>query len=213
MLLYHGLGGDKEGKGTDLERLARAGFLAVGLDNVGHGERRYADFADRFNEERARREGAAAEADFLAMVRETAHEAPAVVDALMARGWTDPERLGIAGTSMGGYITYAAVLADRRFRAATPIIGSPEWGLPLPESPHHHPARFFPLALLSQNAEMDTTVPSVCARTFHQRLEPYYASAPERLRYVEYPSVGHAMSPPDWEQAWRRALDWLARFL
>src|SRR5271156_3553618 len=43
VLFYHGFGGTKEKLGAYLSALAEAGFLAVSLDAVGHGERRYPD--------------------------------------------------------------------------------------------------------------------------------------------------------------------------
>lgn len=53
VLLYHGLGVDKHCHLHELKSLARAGFLAVGVDNVGHGERRYPDYEARFAAERS----------------------------------------------------------------------------------------------------------------------------------------------------------------
>jgi uncharacterized protein len=48
ILFYHGFGGSKETYVMVLSRLAEAGFLAVGVDGIGHGERRYPDFDERF---------------------------------------------------------------------------------------------------------------------------------------------------------------------
>jgi dienelactone hydrolase len=45
---------------------------------------------------------------------------------------------GVAGRSLGGNIAFASVLADSRVRAAVSAVGSPEWTLPRPHSPHHH---------------------------------------------------------------------------
>jgi len=66
----------------------------------------------------------------------------------------------------------AAVLADRRLRAAASIVGSPEWTLPRAHSPHYHPDRFFPAAVLSQSAELDEYVPAGPVRDFHAALAP-----------------------------------------
>ncbi|MBI2265239.1 MAG: hypothetical protein HYU64_08710 [Armatimonadetes bacterium] len=49
ILFYHGLSAAKETNLKELRSLADAGFLAVGLDNIGHGERRYSDFERRFS--------------------------------------------------------------------------------------------------------------------------------------------------------------------
>jgi hypothetical protein len=40
LLWYHGLGVSKETHRPELERFARAGILAIGIDAAGHGERR-----------------------------------------------------------------------------------------------------------------------------------------------------------------------------
>ena len=213
MLFYHGFGGNKEKVEAHLVSLAQAGFLAIGLDAVGHGQRRLPHFAELFNDERWANEPEATEADYLAIVRQTASEAHVIIDELFARGWARPERVGIGGVSMGGEITYAAIVDEPRLCVATPIIGSPEWELPWPESPHRHAERFFPVALFSQAAEKDEAVPARSIRAFHEQLTPLYATAPERLRYLEYPGVGHSLSPELWETARQRMVAWVERFL
>lgn len=217
ILFYHGMGGAKDDLGTTsfCRALAQAGFLVVSVDLVGHGERRYPDLETRLlrvNERKAT-DPEAFEGDFLTVVRETMQEAPRIIDALLAHGWAEPEGIGIAGLSMGAYVAYAAIVADARIRAATPILGSPEWRLPWPESPHLFADRFFPVALLSQTAGEDTFVPPGAARTFHQRLEPYYASAPERLHYIEYAGVDHGMSDDAWRTVVQNMVTWFQRFL
>jgi hypothetical protein len=169
VLYYHGFSGNKEHCEPYLTALAGAGFLAVSLDAVGHGERRRADFDVIFNDERRDADFEATETDFLKLIDDTAAEVPAVLDDLVARGWARPDRTGVCGRSLGGNISYAAVLADRRLRAAVSVVGSPEWTLPRAHSPHHHPDRFFPAAILSQNAEHDEYVPAGPVRDFHAR--------------------------------------------
>lgn len=126
ILYYHGFSGDKERCEPYLTALAEAGFLAVSLDAVGHGERRLADFDAIFNDERWDADFEATEADFLKLIDDTAAEVPAILDDLAVRGWAWPDRAGICGRSLGGNISYAAVLADRRLRAAVSVVGSPE---------------------------------------------------------------------------------------
>lgn len=210
ILYYHGFGRAKEDARDALAALAGAGFLAVGLDNVGHGERRLPDFGRRFD---GLGPGPELEAGFLALVRATAQEVPLVIDDLIARGLADPGRVGAAGWSMGGFVAYAAVAADPRLRAAAPILGAPEWRLPWAESPHRHPERFFPTALLSQTAGGDRRVPPHAARHFHEALAPYYAGAPGRLRYVEYADVGHDVPREVADVMRQRMVDWFQRHL
>ena len=213
VLFYHGFGGTKERPDAYLTALAEAGFLAVSLDAVGHGERRLADFDLIFNEERWDADFEATETDFLKLIDDTAAEVPSIIDDLLSRDWAREDGVGISGRSLGGNVCYAAVLADTRVRAIAPIVGSPEWTLPRPHSPHHHPDRFFPAAILSQAAEFDEHCPPGPIRAFHAALKPWYTREPDRIRYVEYPGVGHFLTPELDAASCRNMVAWFERWL
>lgn len=204
VLFFHGLGASKETHLDDLAPLARAGKLVVALDNVGHGER------PPSAEQLALVHRLGWQGAFLEAVRLTADEVPRLIDALQAQ--YAARRIGVSGVSMGGYIAYGAVLRDRRIAAAAPILGSPNWDS-LPHSPHRQASLYFPCALLAQNAGRDTTVPPRFARAFHAELAPFYAAAPERLEYVEYPGSAHFMEERDWLACRDRTAAWFERFL
>lgn len=202
VLFCHGLGAGKDVQRQELASLAKRGFLAIGIDAVGHGERRYADFDRRFN-------GAQWGHELLTVVQATAAEIPRIVDAGLEAGLIG-ERLGLVGVSMGGYIAYAAALLEKRLRAMAVLLGSPDFDeFQAEDSPHRHPEAFYPLALLSQNAGQDHSVPPDAARAFHRRLAPVYAATPERQAYGEFPESGHFMREADWNAAWERSLSWL----
>ncbi|MBW1807051.1 MAG: prolyl oligopeptidase family serine peptidase [Deltaproteobacteria bacterium] len=206
ILFYHGLGVSKQAHLYEMGRLAKAGFLVVGIDAVGHGERRYPDYDERFEEKRSR-------ATYYQVVRQTIDEIPAIIDELEAEGLVNQDRLGIAGISMGGYMVFGGILADKRIKVAAPIIASPFWR-DVPEvSPHLHPDKFFPVALLVQNAGVDTVVKTEQARNFSKKMEPFYQTSPERLRYVEYPDAGHIMSPKDWSTVVAELVEWFEKYL
>ena len=122
MLWFHGLSVDKETHRKELERIAAAGFLAVGVDAAGHGERRLPDLDARIGvsrEETIR--------FMLGLVEETAREVPGIVRALVAEGLADAERVALVGISMGGYVVYRALLEEqpvrRRWRSSAPRSG------------------------------------------------------------------------------------------
>jgi hypothetical protein len=92
-------------------------------------------------------------------------------------------------------------------------VGSPEWTLPRPHSPHHHPDRFFPAALLTQAAEFDEHCPAGPIREFHARLAPFYVQDPDRIGYVEFPGAGHFLTPELNEQTSRAMVAWFQRWL
>jgi len=213
VLFYHGFGGTKERPAPYLRALAEAGFLAVSLDAVGHGERRFADFGTRFSDERWERDFAGTETEFLQLIDATAAEIPAIIDELLARDLATANRIGVAGRSLGGNVAYAAVLADRRVRAAVSVVGSPEWTLPWPDSPHHFPERFYPAAIQAQAAEFDEHSPAPQIRDFHIKLESFYLDDPSRNQYVEYLGAGHFLTPELDADSRDRLVAWFERWL
>ena len=182
---FHGFGVDKEVHRKELEQLAQAGFLAVGVDAAGHGERRLPDLDER---QAAPHEQALR--TMIQLVTHTADELPAVVRALAEDGLADAERVGAVGVSMGGYLVYRAVLVEPSIRAAVAILGSPEW--PEGDSPHHHIDGFRHTALLSITAGRDENVPPAAARDLHRRLATEHPEAVQR--YVELTDDVHLMS-------------------
>lgn len=214
VFLYHGLGASKETNEKELRILASQGFLAVGVDAVGHGERRFPDFEERM-------QGEDSHSQFLGMVRQSADELPFLWQKLRASsGGLGP--LGVCGISMGGCITFAAACNSGVVKAAAPILGSPDWSLggmrPVngdwwKDSPHHTPEWFPPVALLVQNAGQDVNVPPEPAREFVKDASRYYGPDQDRLRYFEYADSDHFMNPLDWEILWARVVGWFERYL
>jgi dienelactone hydrolase len=200
VLWFHGFGVDKEVHRKELEQLARAGFLAVGVDAAGHGARRLPDLDAR---QAAPHEQALR--TMIGLAARTADEMPSIVRALADEGLADAERVGAVGVSMGGYVVYQAVLVEPRIRAAVCILGSPEW--PEGDSPHRHLDGFRHAALLSITAERDENVPPAAARELHRRLA---ASDPEPVhRYLELADAVHLMSEEHWTRAMDETLRWL----
>ncbi len=206
VLWFHGFGADKELHLPELRRFAEAGLLAVGIDAVGHGQRQFTDFDPQFC-----RASMASLRLFNHFVRATVSELPRIIDTLVARGLSDPERLAVAGVSMGACIVYGAIASDRRIRAAVALLGSPgELG---PDSPQPAIEHYFPTALLSIVAGQDTVVPPSAARALHERLEACYRAHPDRLSYREIPGASHFVPPEQWDSAVARASAWLSHFV
>ncbi|HEY0020163.1 MAG TPA: alpha/beta fold hydrolase [Longimicrobium sp.] len=200
VLWFHGFGVDKETHRKELDQLARAGFLAVGVDAAGHGARRLADL-----DERQAAPHAQALRTMIELASRTADEVPGVVRALVDEGLADGGRVGVVGISMGGYVVYRAVLVHPAPRAAVAILGSPEW--PEGDSPHRHLDGFRHTALLSITAERDENVPPAAARELHRRLAE---TAPGSIhRYVELSGAVHLMGEEHWNQAMEETVRWL----
>jgi dienelactone hydrolase len=212
VLFYHGFGGTKEKPGAYLDAIAAAGLLAVSVDAIGHGERRYPDFASKFSDERWDSEFEATESEFLQVIDKTAAEVPSLIDELLSRRLAAEGRIAIAGRSLGGNVAYASVLADDRITAAISVVGCPRWTLPRMHSPHLHPGRFYPVALMSQAAEHDEHSPAEQISEFHASLVPSYAADPDRLDYVEYAGAGHFLTPELNADSCERLVTWCLRW-
>ena len=202
ILLYHGFGADITVNRRELESFATQGFLAIGLDNAGHGRRRLTDWDAWFGP------NGDFETGFRKLIELSIEEMPDVIDAIDQKGWYRPHRLGICGISMGGVIAYGGMLADCRISAGSIFVSSPRY---LP--PKYGLTGFAPRPLLSQNGGLDEIVPFTDAQKLHQQLEPLYQSHPERNRFINYPESGHMMAEQDWFRAWQTNLEWFDTFL
>jgi dienelactone hydrolase len=205
VLLYHGLSSKKECNLKELKSIAENGFLAVGVDAVGHGQRLWPDFSERLN--------SCPEKTLAGIVHDTCHEIPALINELAAEHGIHTAKMAITGVSMGGYITFLSITLEKRLKAAMPILGSPFFPGRPELSPCLQPENFFPVALLIQNAAQDKSVNPGHARKFAVELQDLYRNQPEKLKYVEFPESGHFMQEHEWNSLWANCINWLHTFL
>ena len=214
VLVYHGLGAFKEVQRKELAWLAEAGFRAVCLDAPHHGERRDG-YLDSLAGSPDPHPG------FIRIVRDAAMEIPSIVSTCIE---TFGGNVAITGISLGGFISFAAVPADRRIRASLPILGSPVWNVAgsnpsrellwlIEESPVQRPELFPPCALFAANAGRDIQVPPAASRQFLQVLQSPYHATPDRIKYREFEKSEHMMREEDWNDLWKDAIEWLDCFL
>jgi dipeptidyl aminopeptidase/acylaminoacyl peptidase len=90
------------------QMLAAAGYVVVGINYRGSSGRGF-EFADAIRADWGHKE---------------VEDLLAGVDAVVARGLADPNRLGIGGWSYGGLLTDYTIASDRRFKAAASGAGS-----------------------------------------------------------------------------------------
>jgi len=203
VLWFHGLGVDAATHRPELAVLAQAGFLAVGVDAVGHGRRRFPDLDARIAAPRSQ-----ALLTAVHCANGTAQELPGLIRVLVDEGLADPARVSAVGISMGAYLLYRALVLEPALRAAVALLGSPDW--PHADSPHDSLDAFRRVALLSIVAECDVNVPPAAARRLHERLDADHPD-PERSRCVVLPGAQHLMGAGDWRVTMELTMSWLIR--
>lgn len=212
VLVLHGLGSRKERVLPTLYAFARAGFRAVAPDARLHGERAAAP-------EREARLGQAYLPTMHEMIAGSARDLPALLDHLGI------DRAAIHGISLGGYITFAALIDEPRLTVASVAMGSPDWLGPLralgvslddpflapivQNNPLDRAADAYPLRpLLLLHGEQDETVSIEGVRLLAERLRPAYRDDPDRLELVTYPNLGHQYT----EDMIQQSVAWTKRF-
>ncbi|MFW5782117.1 MAG: alpha/beta hydrolase family protein [Candidatus Muiribacteriaceae bacterium] len=204
IFLYHGVTSCKEEVLPELKLIAEAGYLAIGVDNVGHGERSEDIFSkDVFDKSRPECVEAMTKA-----VEKTAVELRNIINGLHFLGITQGDKFGVIGISMGAYITYAALIREKRIRVACPVIGSPviaenEY------SPHNNPDKIYPRPLLIQNSKDDTVVPVDATRDFLEKLKTTYADRADLIKYIEYKGEDHFFTENAWNDVWKNVITFL----
>ncbi len=204
IICSHGLSSAKNEWLHDLEILAQAGFLLVAIDNAGHGERRYADFEERFGKSAVNKDH-----ELINVITATAAEVPGLVAELQAKKLALPGKSGMFGVSLGGFITYAAISEGSRIDVAVSLLGSPDWWMqPSEKSPNNQLQKFSTVKLLSLTAGQDELVPAGYAEAFHRRLNESFDDYEQRFKYFSFPDSGHFMQEKDWRQALNHVAGW-----
>ncbi len=156
------------------------------------------------------------------------------IDALVASGQADPERLGIMGWSYGGFMTSRVLTKTKRFKAASvgaavtdtlsftgvtdippfmrSYFGAWPWDEPSVYTSHTaiYNAKGITTPTLIQHGEADARVP------ISQGWELYVALKEQGVpvEFVTYPRQGHPILEPKLiRDAMRRNLEWFSRWI
>lgn len=114
VIIVHGWSARKENMLFHAYLLAQSGFFVVAPDAYGHGERK----TDTSNDPLS---------ILMNAVTVTADDIDTLIDNYVHDDRVDIARIGLAGVSMGGIITYSHIIKkDRRVKAAVPLISTPD---------------------------------------------------------------------------------------
>lgn len=200
VIMYHGSSASKETHGKELSSLADAGFMAIGIDNAGHGERKYPNFEELFSHDNLDMIE-----NMLKAVDETALELPTVVKFLSSKFGIPSKKIGILGISMGALIVYKA-LSKANIKCAVPILGTPKY---CPYEADEYLKSYAKTCMLSLNAAKDQYISNKETIHLHSILKKRYKTYKERFLYKEYSDSNHFMLPADWDDCWSKSICFL----
>lgn len=216
-----GFSGSKEAVEPQLRELAKHGYVALSFDPYQHGERRIEP-----QPELVKRVRGNIRRYFWPILARSAEEVPQVIDWAIKELGVRPE-VGIGGISMGGDISVAAAGVDKRIRAVSACVATPDWMRPGSFEPPGEPDaaaqadydRRNPLthldaykhrpAIAFQSGADDRQVPPDGGERFVTALKTTYAGHEDRLKVNLFPNTAHRFSP----EMWQASLGWFDQFL
>ncbi|WP_461610497.1 prolyl oligopeptidase family serine peptidase [Cytobacillus kochii] len=175
---------------------------------------------------------------FWDMIIQTIKELPEIKEELVAKGLVDENRIGVAGTSMGGIITLGALTQYKWLKVAVSLMGMPYYekfaGMQIETM--RKKVKDFPLSdtqveavldeitkydlskqegvlsgrpLLFWHGKKDTTVPFAPTYDFFQTIQPLYKDHPDRLNFIVDENAGHKVS----REGLLATVEWFQRYL
>lgn len=210
ILFYHGWSSAKEKDSNVItaEAVACEGYRVIVPDAVRHGERDALPVYDNHMVAR----------HFWEVIMHTVDEAETLHGALLDAGWALPDRIGVAGYSMGGYITAGVFARYPWIKAAVLLAGGPcyQWAdgfyrkaaggiAPVPAlterlkayDPEEQLGKLPPRPLLMLHGDADPAVPVGGVRRYAELARPYYREQPQWLQLTEFTGLTHFVTAPE----------------
>jgi dipeptidyl aminopeptidase/acylaminoacyl peptidase len=154
------------------------------------------------------------------------------VDHVVAMGFVDPDRLGVAGWSYGGYLTAWAIGQTDRFAAASvgagvfdleshfgqareqmvEYFGGPPWEIP--EAYERDSPSSYVGSIVTPTQVIHGDADWAVAFAQGQQLVASLATIDVPHEFLAYPGQGHTIADPEMQdEAWERVLAWFDRWL
>ena len=206
--------------------LAEKGFRIILPEALYHGERS------------KELKGAELRIRFWQIVTRTIDELKTIKDFYIQEHLGDPQRIGVAGTSMGGVVTLGALSRYDWIKAGVSLMGNPayekfarsqinemrEAGVRLPFTEDEvesimaglwkydltaHPENLAGRPLLFWHGALDPVVPIEGARNFYADIKDKYRDSPDKLKFIEDPEGVHKVSL----EGLRATVEWFSHHL
>ena len=202
IIFYHGWGSNKESQEFRGFTLASFGFQVILPDSIYHGERNPVDHEKVENMGKY----------FWKVILNNIKELETLVQAAIEKHQADPNRIGVAGHSMGGYTASGIFFNNEKIKVLAVLNGSCSWNYTneqfaevfhIKESPitpndqekidklvpYNRVEQLKNRPMLILHGEADEVVPIQGQRVFCERLRENKAAS--CLKYVEYPRLNH----------------------
>lgn len=226
IILYHGWSSNKERQRMRGFILAAAGYQVIIPDAIYHGERNPLSDYDAKNIGKY----------FWSVILNNLEESSTIIDELISKYNSDPDRIGICGHSMGGFTASGIFANNPNVKALVVFNGSCAW-----EHTNEIYSAFFnkesiektnaeklyvlkdkiakldpmnnlkllknrPVLLL--HGDSDNSVPVESQRLFYKTVQPIYDDK-DKIKYIEYPNLNHFVTTNMMEEC----IAWFYKYL
>lgn len=224
ILFIHGFTSAKEHNLHFGYLLAEAGYRVILPDALHHGERDLS-LSDR-----------ELQLAFWNIVTRTITEIKKIKEELELRNLIQPDRVGLAGTSMGGIVTFGALAVYPWIKAAVSLMGCPAYemffdeliktakkmGITVPLTDEQlqwekeklmkydlskQPEKLAGRPLLIWHGKCDQVVPYSYTYEFYEQIKPLYQGKEENLKFISDDTAGHKVT----REAFLEAVTWFTK--
>lgn len=202
VIFYHGWGSNKESQKFRGIILASFGFQVILPDSIYHGER------NPVEHNKAENMGIY----FWKTILSNIEESNALIEIAVEKFQADPNRIGVAGHSMGGYTASGIFSNNKKIKALAVLNGSCSWNytneqfaelFQIKESPiepkeqekidkldpYDRVESFRNRPILILHGQADQVVPVEGQRVFYEKMRENKADS--CVKYMEYPRLNH----------------------
>lgn len=210
ILFYSGATGDKEYHLDSYHKLAKNGYIAIGVDHKISGDRYSPEFWEQLHyknrNDRMRM--------FNKVIDDSTLEIPEILD-YVQENVTDlkNKKVGVGGPSLGGYITYLAPNIDKRVKYIFPSVANPYYKMKwneldgdddesfkkqYPKLLSKYPQiadQYKDVNILAQNVEYDKIMGLKQSRDFFDIMNKKYPMDQHRHQFILHKGYNHDNLP------------------